>query len=354
VPTRRLPRGLAGTGAFLAPDQPFPHAQSPHSPTSSVFSVPATVRTTGSGAPLFAAAGGQAYPSASARVFSLLPPSPQVHKERERRRLRKRSRPGEREERDRRRERDGVFELVEVTEGRASGSGGGGGPMWEDEYGYGYGRRSMDSERASEMGSYEERDSGSAHGHADPSLPPNQPPTAKSQTAASMSTRPRTAPTGNAPPPSSMGSSAHVQSVPATPTKHTLLSRIGSVKRWAGAGVRRSRGMSTGPDEIAGGTCFYDFTAVLIFKILELTCSFYYYCRLALYRPLERPIRHPPHSTTSIFPLLVHKPRLRLQLFPPSASATPRCKQTSLRPSPFRGTSTLAAQPECPFQIAAG
>lgn len=61
--------------------------------------------------------------ASSARVFSLLPPSPQVHRAREqRRRLRKRSRPED--ERARAREREGVFELVEMCGSAFVGGGG--------------------------------------------------------------------------------------------------------------------------------------------------------------------------------------------------------------------------------------
>ena len=54
----------------------------PHSPTSSVFSVPTTIHTYSSTAHL--------RPNSA---FALIPPSPPIHRERERRRLRKKSRP---------------------------------------------------------------------------------------------------------------------------------------------------------------------------------------------------------------------------------------------------------------------
>ena len=54
----------------------------PHSPTSSVFSVPTTIHTYSSTAHL-----------RPTSAFALISPSPPIHKERERRRLRKKSRP---------------------------------------------------------------------------------------------------------------------------------------------------------------------------------------------------------------------------------------------------------------------
>ena len=65
----------------------------PHSPTSSVFSVPTTIHTYSSTAHL-----------RPTSAFALIPPSPPIHRERERRRLRKKSRP----------KPQGVIELVEI------------------------------------------------------------------------------------------------------------------------------------------------------------------------------------------------------------------------------------------------
>ena len=68
-------------------------AHLPHSPTSSVFSVPTTIHTYSSTAHL-----------RPTSAFALIPPSPPIHKERERRRLRKKSRP----------KPQAVFEMVEI------------------------------------------------------------------------------------------------------------------------------------------------------------------------------------------------------------------------------------------------
>ena len=160
----------------------------PHSPTSSVFSVPTTIHT---------------YSSTSylrpTSAFALIPPSPPIHKERERRRLRKKSRPNP----------QAVFELVKIPSQEK--------PSFLD----------VDLPRlASEL------DSTRRPSRSDLSIP-ERPPLVTSAVAET-----------------SIWTSNEPASIPHTPTKGAaLLSRIGSVKKW---GVRRKRGDSTVPSDANG------------------------------------------------------------------------------------------------------
>ena len=142
----------------------------PHSPTSSVFSVPTTIHTYSSTAHL-----------RPTSAFALIPPSPPIHKERERRRLRKKSRP----------KPQAVFELVEIPSQER--------PSLSD----------VDLPRpASELDSRRTSQSDlSIH---------ERPPLVVSAVAET-----------------SIGPSNGLASIPHTPTKGAaLLSRIGSVKKW--------------------------------------------------------------------------------------------------------------------------
>jgi hypothetical protein len=141
----------------------------PHSPTSSVFSVPTTIHTYSSTAHL-----------RPTSAFALISPSPPIHKERERRRLRKKSRP----------KPQAVFELVEISSER---------PSFSD----------VDLPRpASELDS-------------------------RRTSRSDLSTHQRPPLVASAVAESSIGPSNEPVSIPQTPTKSgALLSRIGSVKKW--------------------------------------------------------------------------------------------------------------------------
>ena len=142
----------------------------PHSPTSSVFSVPTTIQTYSSTAHL-----------RPTSAFALISPSPPIHKERERRRLRKKSRP----------KPQAVFELAEIPSQER--------PSFSD----------VDIPRpASDLDSR-------ATSRSDLSIH-DRPPLVASAVAET-----------------SIGPSDGPVSIPHTPTKGTaLLSRIGSVKKW--------------------------------------------------------------------------------------------------------------------------
>ena len=142
----------------------------PHSPTSSVFSVPTTIHTYSSTAHL-----------RPTSAFALIPPSPPIHRERERRRLRKKSRP----------KPQAVIELLEIPSQER--------PSFSD----------IDLPRpASELDSRRtSRSDLSVH---------ERPPLVASAVAET-----------------SIGPSNGPVSIPHTPTKGAaLLSRIGSVKKW--------------------------------------------------------------------------------------------------------------------------
>ena len=155
----------------------------PHSPNSSVFSVPTTIHTYSSTAYL-----------RPTSAFALIPPSPPIHKERERRRLRKKSRP----------KPQAVFELVEIPSQER--------PFFSD----------VDLPHL-----VSELNSTRRSSRSDLSIP-ERPPLVTSAVAET-----------------SIGPSNGPGSIPHTPTKGAaLLNRIGSVKKW---GVRRKRGDSTAP-----------------------------------------------------------------------------------------------------------
>jgi len=140
--------------------------------------------------------------------LALLPPSPPIHKERGRRRLRKKIRPL----------REGRIELVDMAS-RYSFSDGEG-PA-----------RNARSATPSDVSSVDERHQ--HHPVLEPTPPlPTQPPV--------------------------MAASGFAMTMPVTPTKGgaTLMSRIGSVKKW---GVRRRRGTSSTPSEIIGRLFFLPF-----------------------------------------------------------------------------------------------
>ena len=180
----------------------------PRSPTASVFSVPNTIYTYSSSTPLVY--GSHPRPMSS---LALLPPSPPIHKERERRRLRKKSRPL----------REGTIELVDMA-GRYSFSDGEGLP------------RNTRSATPSDVSSVDERHQ--HHRVLEPTPPlPTQPSVLAMPSAPVMT------------------ASGSTMTMPATPTKGgvTLMSRIGSVKKW---GVRRRRGTSSTPSEIIGRLFF--------------------------------------------------------------------------------------------------
>jgi serine/arginine repetitive matrix protein 2 len=176
----------------------------PRSPTASVFSVPNTIYTYSSSTPLVYGS----YPRPMSSL-ALLPPSPPIHKERERRRLRKKSRPL----------REGTIELVDMA-GRYSFSDGEGSA------------RNARSATPSDVSSVDER-----HKYH-PVLEPTPP----------LPTQPSISAMPSAP---GMTASGSAMTMPATPTKGgaTLMSRIGSVKKW---GVRRRRGTSSTPSEVIG------------------------------------------------------------------------------------------------------
>ena len=160
----------------------------PHSPTSSVFSVPTTVHTYSSTAHL-----------RPTSAFALISPSPPIHKERERRRLRKKSRP----------KPQAVIELVEIPSRER--------PSFSD----------VDLPRpASELDSRRtSRSDLSIHDH---------PPLVASALAET-----------------SIAHSNGPISIPHTPTKGTaLLSRIGSVKKWGVR--RKRGDSSTAPTDANG------------------------------------------------------------------------------------------------------
>ncbi|KIM35749.1 hypothetical protein M413DRAFT_325892 [Hebeloma cylindrosporum] len=191
---------------FFPPSNSHPSPEPfPRSPTASVFSVPNTIHTYSSSTPLVYGSHSHLRPALSG--FALLPPSPPIHKERERRRLRKKSRPRP----------EGRIELVDMAAGRYSFS--------DDEGPTTTATMARNGRRSatpmSDVSSVlEERQSTS---------PPPPLPTQSVSVMPSGSTT--TMPT------------------PATPTKGgaTLLSRIGSVKKW---GVRRRRGTSSTPSEV--------------------------------------------------------------------------------------------------------
>ena len=160
----------------------------PHSPTSSVFSVPTTIHTYSSTAHL--------RPTAA---FALIPPSPPIQKERERRRLRKKSRP----------KPQAVFELVEIPSQER--------PSFSD----------VDLSRpASESDSTRRRSRSDFSIHERPPLVVSA--------VAETSIVPSNGPV----------------SISHTPTKGAaLLSRISSVKKWS---VRRKRRDSTAPTDANG------------------------------------------------------------------------------------------------------
>ena len=145
-------------------------AHLPHSPTSSVFSVPTTIHTYSSTAHL-----------RPTSAFALIPPSPPIHKERERRRLRKKSRP----------KPQAVFEMVEIPSQERSSFSDVDLPRPASEF---------DSRRTSRSDlSIHECPPLVASAPVEPSIEPSNGPV----------------------------------SVPHTPTKGAaLLSRIGSVKKW--------------------------------------------------------------------------------------------------------------------------
>ena len=192
---------------FPSNNQPPSPEPLPRSPSASVFSVPNTIHTYSSSTPLVY--GSNPRPLSG---FGLLPPSPPIHKERERRRLRKKSRPL----------REGTIELVDMA-GRYSFSDGEG-PTRN-------GRPTTPMSNASSVDELRQH-----HHVLEPTPPlPTQP---------SVSVMPFVAASGS------------TTTVPVTPTKGggTLLSRIGSVKRW---GVRRRRGTSSTPSEVIGGSFLF-------------------------------------------------------------------------------------------------
>ena len=157
--------------------------------------------------------------------LALLPPSPPIHKERERRRLRKKSRPL----------REARIELVNMA-GRYSFSDGEGSA------------RNTRSATPSDVSSVDE------HHKYHPVLELTPP----------LPTQPSVLAIPSAP---VMSASRSMMTVPATPTKGgaTLMSRIGSVKKW---GIGRRKGTSSTPSEVIGGFfSYYSFFSPVISNI---------------------------------------------------------------------------------------
>ncbi|KAF4580023.1 hypothetical protein EYR36_001843 [Pleurotus pulmonarius] len=250
-------------------ERPFPR-----SPTTSVFSVPAT---TTSGRDSVA---GHSYHTTNSQThlalrptvsrtsagrsggFSGLPPSPPIHKERERRRLRKKSRPPRMEE--------GVFELVERAEPnpkRFSGSSSSA-------------RASFDSQRSSDI------DAGIRARHASP---------LSEVAVADAADKENLKENGK--------------------TKTPLLSRIGSVgKRW---GVRRKRA-STAPSDVVLNEDIGDMDVDLTRTPRPPS---------SLSQTITQPFALPSQGTSSTQPIVITNTPSAHQRHIPSESSSPSPKQ---------------------------
>ncbi|TFK35721.1 hypothetical protein BDQ12DRAFT_706594 [Crucibulum laeve] len=248
VPALPLPFQLAShtttTGLGIGIPHPFPR-----SPTSSVFSVPASIADGRSSNPASSttllrpiSSRGSSGGGASAAGLAGLPPSPPIHKERERRRLRKKSRPV----------REGVYELGSI---QPPGSNNPSGAAVGRAYEYRYQARYSFSD-----GELPEQDE-EPYRPRTPSPSPSPVQTHSrsrsyvglpSATATQLPGRMTSAPLQLQVPstPSNKASVTKPQPGVASPTgstKGALLSRIGSVGRW---GVRRKRGGSVTPSEV--------------------------------------------------------------------------------------------------------
>ncbi|KAJ6462471.1 hypothetical protein C8R45DRAFT_1080599 [Mycena sanguinolenta] len=237
---------------------PFPF---PRSPTASVFSAPDNAPDNASIAYTHTSAGSttalnrpRATLTKGAKGLAGLPPSPPIHRERERRRLRKKSRPGQgrggggagvvemREMREmvgmtRRESSEEVETAEEDWDAEDDGAGAGGGA--NAIYGAGGGVGANNSSTSS--AAYHAHPHGGNNVYFHPST-----------SSTSNANTPYGAQPAGA---SASASGSHVMLGSASPGG--LLSRIGSVKRWAVAGRKKSSSVSVGSVGMGGGFPFF-------------------------------------------------------------------------------------------------